>query len=530
MQRLVIALTTLLALIGAAVVAGYLFVFGPSVDRAARMAPADTLMYASVSLTPSTGQQLSLADLLTRLPGFADRASLPEKLDELIQKGFGATGIDYRADVKPWVGDQLAMALVPGGGAAGIAGGQPALFVMVRDHQAADAAIGRIAASSGSTVSTESYDGQTITVLAGGSVTGRATIDDGVLIVTADAATMRTLIDVTAGRSDRLADAASFRSAMARLPGDRLAALYLDIGGVTAGAGNLVGTSGYGAAALAVVARAEGLQIVGSAPFDPGAATASTKESFALASEPSSLPDWMPADTEAELVFFGAQQTFTSVTAQLGSLPGGADAAQALTQLRALAALGLGIDLDRDLLPLFDRESAVAITGLRGTTPHGVLLLRPSDAGAAADALSGIADALRARGSTVTQQDVSGATITLLSVPQLGQVAYAISEGVVVAGLSSDDVAAALAAHASGETLGASAGYRAAFDVAGGRGGNELYLDGSRATDFVLGLIGQPAESLPSDLRDVLGHIDAVALSVPAKQNEIRIHATVTVH
>lgn len=530
MRRLVVALTALLTLLGVAVVAGYLFVFGPSADRAARMVPANTLVYASVYLSPSTGQQLSLSDLLTRLPGFADQASLPDKLDQLIQRGFDTAGIDYHADIKPWVGDQLALALIPEPGTPGIAGGQPALFVVVRDDAAASAAIGRIASSVGSTVSTESYGKHTINVMAGGSVTGRATIDDGVLVVTSDAATMQTVLDVTDGRGERLADAAAFRSAMARLPGDRLVSLYGDIGGLTTGAGDLVGTSGYSAAALAVIAKPDGLQIIGSAPFDASAATASTRESFALASEPSSLPDWMPADTEAELVFFGAQQTFDSITAQLGSLPGGASAAQALTQLRALAALGLGIDLDRDLLPLFDREAAVAITDLSGTTPQGVLLLRPSDASAAADALSRIADALRSRGSTVTQQQASGATITLLTIPQVGQVAYAISEGVVVAGWTTDDVAAALAAHASGKTLGASAGYRAAFDVAGGRGGNELYLQGSRATDFVLGLLGQSADSLPSDLRDILGQIDAVALSAPAQQNEIRIYATVTVH
>ncbi len=530
MQRLVIALTTLLTLAAAAVVAGYLFVFGPSVDRAARMIPANTLVYASVSLTPSTGQGLNLADLLTRLPGLADRATLPDKLDELIQQGFATTGIDYRANVKPWVGDRLALALIPAGDASGIAGGQPALVVTVRDRAAAQAAIQRIADDGGSKVSTDAYGGQTITVVEGGSVVGRATIIDGMLVVTADAGTMRTVIDAAGGRGDRLADAVAFRSAMARLPAERLASFYLDISGVTAGAGNLVGTSGFSAAALAVIAKPDGLQVIGSAPFDPGAATSSTKASFALASEPSSLPDWMPADTEAELVMFGVQQTFSGIVDQLGSLPGGQDAAQALTQLRALAALGLGIDLDRDLLPMFDRETAVAITGLSGATPHGVLLLRPSDATAAADALSRIGDGLRARGSSVTQLDADGTTITVLSIPQLGQVAYAIQDGIVVAGLGSDDVAAALAAHASGETLGASAGYRAAFDIAGGRGGNELYLDGSRATDLVLGLLGQAVDSLPSDLRDILSHIDAVALTVPARQNEIRIHATVTVH
>ena len=87
----------------------------------------------------------------------------------------------------------------------------------------------------------------------------------------------------------------------------------------------------------------------------------------------------MPASTHAELVFFGARQTFDAVVAQLGSAPGGAQAPQTLTQLRALAALGLGIDLDRDLLPLFDREAAVAIQEVSATTATRTAPPSPGD-------------------------------------------------------------------------------------------------------------------------------------------------------
>jgi hypothetical protein len=41
MHRLVIALTTLLSLVGITVVAGYLLVFSASTDRAAAAVPAD---------------------------------------------------------------------------------------------------------------------------------------------------------------------------------------------------------------------------------------------------------------------------------------------------------------------------------------------------------------------------------------------------------------------------------------------------------------------------------------------------------
>jgi hypothetical protein len=531
MRRLVIALTTLLTLIGALVVAGYLFVFGPPVDRAASLAPANTLACVTVYLSPSTSQQTSLADLLTRFPGLSDRSALGDKIDELVQQGLSSAGLDYRADVKPWVGDQLAVALVPGADAQGLAAAVPVVLIAVRDEAAAEAAVHRIAKADGSTLGTESYGGSRVDVLSGGSaVASRMTIVDGMLVATNDETTLRAVIDAAQGRTHRLSDAAAFRGAMRSLPADRLASVYLDISGSAASAGQLLGTGGYSAAGLAIVARSNGLQLVGSAPFDATAADASTRASHALASEPSSLPDWMPADTEAELVVFGAQQAFNGVAAELGSIPGGADAAQALTQLRALAALGLGIDLDRDILPLFDREAAVALTGLDASTPHGVLLLRPSDASAATGDLARMTDALRSRNADVRQQDQAGTTVTTVTIPQVGQLAYAISGGVVVAGLSGDDVAAALSAHASGKTLGASPGYRAAFEVAGGRGGNELYVEGSRAADIVLGILGRPADALPAEIRDILSHVGAVAMTIPAGQNEIRIYATVTVH
>ena len=82
-------------------------------DRAAALAPADTAIYVNVYLQPSTGQQMNLAGLIGRLPGFADDASLDEKVDQVVAEPPVGTGIDYRAEVKPWLGDQIAIAAWP---------------------------------------------------------------------------------------------------------------------------------------------------------------------------------------------------------------------------------------------------------------------------------------------------------------------------------------------------------------------------------------------------------------------------------
>src|SRR5204863_612375 len=136
-----------------------------------------------------------------------------------------------------------------------------------------------------------------------------------------------------------------------------------------------------------------------------------------------------------------------------------------------------------------------------------------------------ITEALKGRGSEVSETQVAGVTVTTIGVPQVGRVAWAAQDGVIVLGLTADDVGAALEAHVSGTTLGAAAAYRSAFETAGGRGGNEIYLDGAGVLPWLEGMI-----ALPSDARDILTHVGAAAIAIASHENEIQIHATVTVH
>jgi hypothetical protein len=528
MRRLVIALTALLTITGAVVVAGYLFVFGGAVDREARVAPADSTAYVTLYLTPSTGQRLNLAAVLGKLPGFEDPANLDQKFNDLIQRLFALGGLDYGADLKPWLGDQAAVAISASPGLLADpsgAGSEVLLLVDVKDTAAARAALGRMTRSAGGQATVETYEGVEVATASGGTPLSWAIVDR-TLIASQSLDRVHAGIDVAQGRARSLADAPGFADAMRRLPSDFLALGWVNLASAEQATGATLPLAGYTSAAMALVAEPTGLHLVGEAPFDAASADASAKANFALGSEPSSLPDWMPPDTEAELVFFGAEQAFSSIEAGLGSLPGGQDAAQALAQLRGLVALGLGIDLDRDILPLFNRETAVAVQGLSGSTPHGELLLRPSDPGGAADALARIAAGLQARGATPTQEQVGGTTITTVAVPQVGSVSWAVSDGVVVLGLSAADVRAALDAHASGDSLAQAPDYRSTFTLAGTRGGNELYVNLGGLLDAAgSATLGD----LSPDVRDILTHIGALGLSFPAHDNRVEFHAMVTV-
>ncbi len=513
MQRLVIALTTLLTLAGTVVVGGYLLVFAASPDRAARAVPDDAALYATVYLQPSTGQRLNLGEVLSKVPGFADTANLDEKLHEIAQRLLGQVGVDYEANVRPWLGGQLAVAVtLQDGGQAPDSG---ILLVAVKDLVSAREALDRML---GDGVTNRSqYHGVEVIEADGAAY---AFLDD-LLVIGSSPAAAEAALDADAGRRPSLAADSSFRAAMRRLPEDHLAAAYLDLRRAgTIGAA----LNGYSTLGLAVVVEPNALRATGTAPFDAGSATELSRQQFALSSEPSSLTDWMPADTEAEVVLYGLAQSIGALEQQVGTNPDFSGASTAITQLRALAALGLGIDLDTDVLPLVDREAAAAARGLGTDRAGAILLLRPSDPDAAAAALSRMRDAVTAHGASASTREMAGVAITTVDVPDLGALSYAMQDGVVVIGTTPDDVGAALDAHASGDSLASTDGYQRAWALTGERGGTELYVDAAPLATLLAETI-----QLPADERDILLQVASVALTAPAHDESTEIHMVLTV-
>jgi hypothetical protein len=318
MHRLVIALVTLIGLTGAFVVGAFLVLGGASTGRAASLAPATTAAYVNVYLQPSAGQQMNLAELIGRLPGFADDASLDEKIDQVAQNLLGGTGIDYRTDLKPWIGSQVALAAWP------TDGDEPRGVVVIAEVRDAVAAQEALPALLGGgepmETTTETYRGTELNVGDGGAY---AFVDE-MVVVGEDAASVQASIDAAQGSS--LADRADFRDTIDALPPDHLASAFLDLAAFAevAGGGELTGLSTAG---VVLVAEGEGLRLSGTAPFDVDEAVPSARAGFALGTEPSSLVDWMPADTVGEAVVFGLRQTLEDVEAMLGAAPEGEEIA-----------------------------------------------------------------------------------------------------------------------------------------------------------------------------------------------------------
>ena len=518
LQRLVVALTVFIGLVGATVVAGYLAIFAAGTDRAARAVPADAIAYATVYLQPSTGQQLNLALLLGHVPGFADAANLDQKIHEIAARFLGQSGVDYESDVRPWIGNQLSVALRPG--SDDLATPSPILLAAVKDQAAAESGTEAIAAGRGLTGVEDTYRGTAITVADG---LAWAVLED-LLIASTDRASLEAALDAEADARPSLADDAGYAAAMRRLPADYLASAYLSLAGAAADAGVGGQLGGYSTVSAALLVEPDGLRLDAVAPFDGAAASPEERADFTAGGEPSTLAEWLPADTHAMAAIFDVQRAEQTVEEGLASQPNAQGIIDTLNQLRALAAFGLGINLDADLLALFSSEAAIGVSDVMTEAPHGQLLLRPSDAAAATASLERVRDAIGDHGGQVSESEANGTTITNVEVPQVGTVSWAVSDGVIVAGLSPEDVAAALAAHASRQTLAAGERYRAAWQLAGDRAGNEAFVDIGAivdASDDALGTSG--------DARDILLTVGALGLTAPARDGNTELHIVLTV-
>jgi hypothetical protein len=489
--------------------------FSASTDRAARAVPDDAAVYVNVYLQPSAGQQVNLFGLIGQLRGFGDPAALGEKIDEIAQRLLGAAGVDYAADLRPWLGAQVALAVAPAPSGTG-----PQLLVLaaVKDAAAARAAVPRLFASLGMTLSPATYRGHQLMT---GETASYALLDD-LLVVANTPARLRAAVDADANQAPSLSDRPDFTAAMQQVATDHLAAAWVDLPGL-AGLGRGRQLGGFGAAALAVTAEADGLHLGGVVPFDGGAASADARAAFALGTKASSLAVWMPRTTSAELTLFGLAHSVADLEAALSSDAAFRPAVDALNQLRGIASLGLGINLDRDLLPLFDGEAAVAIERVARDGPHGALILRPADGAAAHQGLERMRTALVNRGSQASTAAIGGTSVTTIAVPGIGAFAFAELDGVVLIGLRADDLAPALEAHAAGTTLASDGRYRRPFEVAGGRAGNEAWVDLASLTDGLSGIFDPGSE-----LRDILHQIGELAMSASANDDRLEINGVVT--
>ena len=166
--------------------------------------PAGALAFAKVDLDPAANQKLAVYRLAEKFPASADEVDDEDEVkDQLLAALFeGAEGVDYAADIAPWIGDRAGIAALPSGGA------EPDALAAVayRDRAAAEAGLARLATADPTVI--YAFSEKADYVLLGDS---------------------QAVVDAAVDPADVLGDADSYTGAVDALDGDQILTGWVDV-------------------------------------------------------------------------------------------------------------------------------------------------------------------------------------------------------------------------------------------------------------------------------------------------------------
>jgi hypothetical protein len=420
-----------------------------SVDK---LIPGTVAAYVKFSLHPSVQQQQAVQGLLSRFPPSV-RGQVGSKIDDMLESGTKDLGLSYKKDIKPWVGGQIALAvLAPGGSTSEVPSTIPNVIgiIPVKDASAAQTALSKVKAKVPKAPAFE--------VMGGVVYIGRTQ---------GDIDTFRNA--VTAGHT--LADNATYTREHNRAGGDGLLFAYADLSKLAGVAPSLRGdilggsalTGGTGVVAASLRATSEGLALNAHSSV-PTSAKSPKGGTFKL------LPQ-TPNDLLGSISFFDLGDLVGNL---LKSLNGGLSVSPVSTKGQQIPGLSsvasalqeveqaLGLNLQKDLLPWLRGEFSIVVGPV--TTPpipDVGILIQPTDQAA----LSRTMSALRAHfgalassfgGKVTTRSD--GLTVRIPQGP-----AFVVRTGPDRVIIATEAYANRLL-HASGASLAGDTVYKAAVD------------------------------------------------------------------
>lgn len=322
----------------------HLFRAGP---QAAEAVPSDAVAYIGVDLDPSAQQKIAALRFLTRFPGFTKATKLTDANAD-IRKSIAneilgdCPGLSYAADVEPWLGSKLGVAVLPARGA-----GSPSPFALlqVTDQAAAQRSVGKI---------TSCLAGR------GGTSAAHAFADGYLVLGATSAQTQRYVADL---RQGSLAASPTFQADMAALGTPGVASAWADLSALTKLTHQpdlnpaLALNPSYRRAAATLRFGSGDVQLVTAAY---GGSTSSQVVTNPIVH--------LPASTMAALSLSGGEKYLDSEWPTLAKrLKGqGVDLGQTAAMLRAETGLSLPSDLatllGQNLLVAVDRSGVTAAT------------------------------------------------------------------------------------------------------------------------------------------------------------------------
>ena len=203
----IIAGAAVLAVVAGGAVAAYAYtVLASSGIQPERVLPATTVAFAKLDLDPAAGQKVAAYRLSTKFPAVSKgAANLDAEKNALLSAFFGDhSDFDYATEIKPWLGDRIAVAAVPD--TASESGLDPVLAVAYTDEAKMKAALGKAARTE--------------------KDLGYVTVDGYALISDSQPHAEAVLAGV---RRATLSSVANYRADLTSLRGDQIAVAWADL-------------------------------------------------------------------------------------------------------------------------------------------------------------------------------------------------------------------------------------------------------------------------------------------------------------
>jgi Protein of unknown function (DUF3352) len=212
----------LTAVIGAGAIALASFL-APAQDHAVELAPKDSFFYTNAFLEPSTSQRMAIRDLLEKFPDGGTPEEAEAALDAFLDDLLETEGFTWTGDVKPWLGNQIAVFLKAPDPVAGTTNGAALIATEDQDASAAFMEKARTLSDNPEPPQDKSYEGVDYKLQAVED-TAYGHIENFMVIGTE--AGFKDAVDASKGES--LADSERFDAALEPLPEDHVALFYFD--------------------------------------------------------------------------------------------------------------------------------------------------------------------------------------------------------------------------------------------------------------------------------------------------------------
>jgi hypothetical protein len=334
--------------------------------KAAALVPQDALGYVTVAVNPSDSQKSDIDGILSKFPK-ASKKTFDAAKDDVLTRAVKSLGLDYQTEVKPWLGDELAIAALPN-----TPNPSPVGLIKSKDDVQATAALDKAAKSPGFDAAYRLVKGY------------------AVVVQKKDAALLDTVARQADNSSGSLASQAKFTRVVDKLSSDRLVTAWAD-GHSLLSLAKAQLKKQTGKAKIDI----SGLPDIGSAAADLHAVNSGAVLS-GLVETPGgtgggdlNITNNLPSDTLGALTLWNIGGAFDSV---LGAV---LQSNQISGQDLQKAQQSLGLDIRQDILSWIHGEAVVAVgPPTTGPTPDFALLVHPTDQAKAQAAVTKIGSVL----------------------------------------------------------------------------------------------------------------------------------------